>query len=339
MSIKKYFRFNSLIFFIIVICIFIFIWAYFTEPEVFTSDNIMSKYPRTALPVVIAALTLMFGILIPRLIRFLNYEVEIKSQVKMSKEDLDLLIQQALARSERIRDELNIDTREKVNEYIKSNLTVKEVEESIYNRTIENLEGQVIKKLRDDFNKSRETKIIQENIFIILDRLESSIEQYITRLQRNSSVNLIIGIGGTFTAITILSISLLTDKVFLDFLSFFIHFLPRFVFVVSIQIFAFFFLRLYKNNLDDAKYFQNELTNIACKTSALKIANLLNIPERASDVLEKLSIVERNFKIGKEDTLLAIEKAKIERDIDLNILASYKEFFSTFKKENGKPNV
>lgn len=50
------------------------------------------------------------------------------------------------------------------------------------------------------------------------------------------------------------------------------HFLPRLTLVVFIEIFAYFFLRLYKSSLTEIKYFQNEMTNIEAKFIALYIA-------------------------------------------------------------------
>ena len=48
------------------------------------------------------------------------------------------------------------------------------------------------------------------------------------------------------------------------------YFLPRISFVIFIEVFSFFFLRLYKANLSDVKFYQNELTNADARLVALE---------------------------------------------------------------------
>ncbi|MCS3801465.1 hypothetical protein [Niastella sp. OAS944] len=285
--------------------------------------------------ILFGALIFTVGVIVPLITKFLSSDSDIDKTRNRLFKDRSYLIKYVNARS------LNNDRdiKEKLTQYIEQNVTVKEIENVVYNKTISNLEANLIKRFKDQYKALYEKDGLYEKVKAILGPLENNTEQYIAKLQRNSIVNLIIGIIGTIAAITILSYTLFVNKDFSDLTKFLIHFLPRFVFIVSVQVFAFFFLRLYKNNLDDAKYFQNELTNISCKISALKVAFLLENSEMISSILEKLSTVERNFKLNKDETLFNIEKAKIEKEVDLDMLSSYKEFLKVFNKENnGKTN-
>lgn len=105
--------------------------------------------------------------------------------------------------------------------------------------------------VKDDESLSQ-NQLIAESLI----PLEYNIDRYIQKLSRNSIVNLIIGILGTIISISILSITLISIDTYHDIGQFFLTYLPKLSFVIFIQLFAFFFLRLYKSNLEDAKYFQ-----------------------------------------------------------------------------------
>lgn len=163
--------------------------------------------------------------------------------------------------------------------------------------------------------------------------LEKTIQSHIGKLQRNSIVNLMIGIIGTLISVGILTTSILSQNNYKDVQEFLLAFVPKLSFVVFIQLFAFFFLRLYKGNLEDSKYFQNELTNMLSKSIAIKIAFQLNDSELIKSLVVDLSKTERNFKLAAGESLLNLEKTKIEKDFDLEMLNSFKDFLKANKKE------
>ncbi len=161
--------------------------------------------------------------------------------------------------------------------------------------------------------------------------LQSNILDYISKLSRNSNVNLIIGIIGTIIAISVLAISLLTSDRYDSLETFLLNFLPKISFAVLIQVFAFFFLRLYKSNLEDSKYFQNELTNIIAKTAAIQLAFYQKDEKLIEFLLSSLSMTERNFKLANGETLVSIEKMKIESQENKDMLSSLKDVISASK--------
>lgn len=72
------------------------------------------------------------------------------------------------------------------------------------------------------------------------------------------------------------------------------HYVPRLSVIVFAEVFAYFFLRLYKASLPEAKYYQNEMTNVEMRLVALKGALLMEHKESLAAVIVGLSKVERN---------------------------------------------
>ena len=90
------------------------------------------------------------------------------------------------------------------------------------------------------------------------------------------------------------------------------HYIPRLSFIAFAEIFAYFFLRLYKTGLDDIKYYQNEITNVELKISALKVSLAADDKEILKLVVEELAKAERNFILKKDETTVELEKFKSE---------------------------
>ncbi|MDB5128121.1 MAG: hypothetical protein JWQ85_2353 [Mucilaginibacter sp.] len=152
--------------------------------------------------------------------------------------------------------------------------------------------------------------------------LQYGINNQIGKLSRSGTINLIIGLFLSIIAIAIL-ISLLysfKDSAYHDMSNFLTGFLPRLSLVIFIEIFSFFFLKLYKRSLDDIKYYQNERTNIDSKVIALKASIIYGKPELINTIIKGFSMVERNFIIKKGESTVSLEKLKIEDKEDSDIL-------------------
>ncbi|MDO3695915.1 hypothetical protein QVZ41_13775 [Wenyingzhuangia sp. chi5] len=291
--------------------------------KLFSDDLELSKFTdkKTEIIVIIGMLVSML-VALPTIAKFLISEKEYRS----FDDERDSTF------TKQLREELDLE--KKLNELLKETVTVNKIQEVVYDKTLQNVESSLLKKIEEKYEKHINYELKHNLISSQLNPIIRDTEKYIDKLQRNSIVNLIIGIIGTITAITILAITILDkNSESIEIGNFLIYFLPRLTFVVFIQLFAFFFLRLYKSNLEDAKYFQNELTNLNSKTSALKIAHLLGKDDKVDELIKVLSLTERNFKLNKEESLQILEKAKIEKDFDSNMLKAFSEFLKIYKKE------
>jgi len=99
-------------------------------------------------------------------------------------------------------------------------------------------------------------------------------------LGRRGNLNLALGAVTTVVGISLLGVSVFSELTTAkDTWSFVSHFVPRLTLVVLIELFAYFFLSLYRTSLNEIKYFQNELTNVEARQVALRAAMQANASE------------------------------------------------------------
>jgi hypothetical protein len=80
------------------------------------------------------------------------------------------------------------------------------------------------------------------------------------------------------------------------------EFLPRLSIVLIIEVFSYFFLRLYKSSLAEIKYFQNEATNIEHNFVDLEAAISIEDKTLIEKCIYTFLAVERNPVMGKNQT-------------------------------------
>lgn len=143
----------------------------------------------------------------------------------------------------------------------------------------------------------------------------------IDSLSKRANINLIFGTITTLVGLVILGYVVFTyGGSQTDWVSILAHFIPRVSLVLFIELFAFFFLRLYRNSLLDIKYFQNELTNVEARFSAATVAVALEDKEMLTVILKSLAETERNGILLSGQSTVEIEKAKLEGDALCKVL-------------------
>ena len=222
--------------------------------------------------------------------------------------------------------------------------------QKITDQIIENAGIESIKSIFISEVNELKSKLEEDSIF---DRLRRSSDDVISRLKREisdqrlrSNINLILGmlitVGGLYLLWSTVSIVDASDllKTFAKegeesnykFLkSLILPIVPRLLLVIFVEIFAYFFLRLYKDGLSEIKYFQNELTNIESKLYSVMFAYLTKSDDSLKEGLLSLSTTERNFILQKDQTTVELEKAKSESALTQNII---KNIPAIFKKAN-----
>jgi len=170
------------------------------------------------------------------------------------------------------------------------------------------------------------------NLFEELYKSDVKIKLQIERLENNSNLNLIIGIITTSIAIIILGASIFYQKNFLTNLDLLSHYIPRISTVIFVEIFSFFFLKLYKNNLAEIKYFQNEMTNLNFKIAALKTALKTKDVNTITEITKTFSIAERNFILKKDESTEKIEIQKIDNANSNGYFQSLTDLIKSIKK-------
>lgn len=137
----------------------------------------------------------------------------------------------------------------------------------IFKISVSKASEDVLKQLEEKV-KSRDHLNEVESVFQnTLERIYSEI----SALSRRGNLNLTLGILTTIVGLAILGYFVVEiDSIPEDKLAFIANFIPRLSLVLLIEVFAYFFLKLYKSSLSEIKYFQNEMTNVEAKLVAIK---------------------------------------------------------------------
>ena len=210
-------------------------------------------------------------------------------------------------------------------------------ENEIINEKGEEKDGSKITE--DNANKSsKDTKsdkpIPQQQISVnILDvhtaflKIEERLLSEIKAVGKRSNLNLIIG-----SVVALIGWGLLLWFVFdvhdnkLEGWKLLNAFLPRLSIIIIIEMFSYFFLKLYRESMDRIRYYQNELTNIETKKTAILVACMVeNDNEHKKSLIENLISVERNIFLKKGETTIELEKIRMDNSFGNNVLKYIKD--------------
>lgn len=149
----------------------------------------------------------------------------------------------------------------------------------------------------------------------------ASLEDYITNLKAQNKWKLIIGGMSFFIGLIILVYFIVTKETAdNDFINYFIS---RLTIVLLIEYFSYYFLSMYRDGLNEVKYFQNELTTQSNKLKALEYINNKDINEHAKIIITELMCNDRNLSNG------FFNNSKINKKDIINML---KEIIRCFRK-------
>lgn len=148
-----------------------------------------------------------------------------------------------------------------------------------------------IDKLKDEIKGAEYRLDIFKRGKSTLDRIYKEIDA----LGRRGTVNLVLGVITALSGVIALSFFVLAKQGAHSSLGdFTMEFLPRLSIVLIIEVFSYFFLRLYKSSLSEIKYFQNEATNIEHSFVALEAAISINDKALIEKCIHTFLAVERN---------------------------------------------
>lgn len=156
----------------------------------------------------------------------------------------------------------------------------------------------------------------------------------IDRVSRSANVNLAFGSVTTAAAVFFLAYQVVFVKApdFADMRALLSYYIPRVSIVIFVEVFSFFFLRLYKANLADIKYYQNELTNIEFKLLAMRVAEDIGDTESTKAAIINFLATERNFVLKKDESTIELEKDKIQQQSNQNIADFLKDLVKSKEK-------
>ncbi len=169
------------------------------------------------------------------------------------------------------------------------------------------------------------------DVFRTFEMTESRIQKEIVNLSRRANINLGIGAIIAFIGIAGLTAFILStskDVESLEIMPLVIHWLVRLSLVTIVEVFAFFFLKMYKTELTSIQYFQDELTSIESRKIALLFSVLQNSEDSTCKSISCLLEIDRNFKMDIDQTTAELEKLKMENGF---IKSQMDNIFDIFK--------
>lgn len=210
-------------------------------------------------------------------------------------------------------EKLKLDLLKRIEENKSITVDNNQIRDIVYSKvdklTEESLLQQIHEKYEERLIEDYRAKALEEELYDVKKR----IERESARTSRNGNLNLLIGFFTTFMAIFFLGYSLLgVDNNQENTMTFIYHFIPRLSLSLFIEFFSFFFLRIYKRNLEDIKYLNNERTNIDLKLVALRTSLLHQDDDSLKNVITELAKTDRNFVLKKGESTVELEKEKIE---------------------------
>lgn len=214
-----------------------------------------------------------------------------------------------------------------------------EEKEILLNNLKSRIESSATEKLLEDLKQKASMQFEQDNTIELIDLSCAGTIERLNRetaaLSRRGNLNLVLGIFTTIIGLFVLYIYV--SKITVDAANPWIagvNFLPRLSLVILIELFAYFFLKLYKSNLSEIKYFQNELTNIEAKYVSLRTAILNKDENTVSEVIKNLAKTERNFVLDKGQSTVDLEQSKLNNETSSSITKSISELIKNIKITN-----
>ena len=201
---------------------------------------------------------------------------------------------------------------------------------------LEKVKSDASKDLIDEISqriKSISDQAVSDRIEGHFTRTISRLLQEIRELGRRAKVNLVIGSIAALSGVSIFILFVFEApsgtamEVYLA-----SEFAPRISLVIVIEVFAYFFLGLYKSNLSEIKYFHNELTNTEMKYLAFEEALTSSDKETASKLLYDISKTERNFLLKKGESTVSIEEKKVNTEEQKSLIQSFISGIQSGKK-------
>lgn len=212
--------------------------------------------------------------------------------------------------------------------------------DQLFERLSKDVRQLVTKSIIEEVGAQQKNKIQHEDVLSFTTSFRERLMRESERLFNRANTNLFIGSITSIIGITFLGYILIGNKnviklsemgLTVQLAEYALYYLPRLTLIIFIEVFSYFFLRLYKSTLDDIKYYQNELTNVDSNISALRLSLLLNDAESIKKVSSRLLETERNFILKKGDSTVQLEVARTEAKKSAEALKMFENIFKETK--------
>lgn len=177
-----------------------------------------------------------------------------------------------------------------------ANLTIQSGSESAGKevaRLREEMTKDIYDRVRNELKKEIDLDVSKQNCQNIFVQDQLRLADQLSILRRRGNLNLVIGVTTTLGAILILVLTVYSVRAVQPHSPELIaYFIPRISTVVFVEVFSFFFLRLYKATLDEEKYYQREITSRSSLQIGFEAAVSLDKEGSLPKVMEALTFAK-----------------------------------------------
>ncbi len=251
--------------------------------------------------------------------QLLDYEIQfnrLRNEVSHSVSSADVKALEALDKRLAALEKTQCNKTPNIRDFPEREKLVSEIANRLQTEGTKELLSRLEKQVQEQVAWSYHAKTVDEQSNVSARRLNGEI----TALGWRGNLNLGLGIITTVIGLVLLGYYVVHMNPQPEQLSAFaIQFIPRLSLVIFIEVFAYFFLRLYKSSLSEIKFFQNEMTNLELKFAALRTALELSDTNTASHVMTTLANTERNHVLKKGETTVLLEQQKYDKELAAEI--------------------
>lgn len=192
-----------------------------------------------------------------------------------------------------------------------------EVDDELVQRVRERIDGKATEQYLEEIRLAVRAEESQGRLGEARGRLETTIERLSEErdaLTRRGNFNLGVGsfvaVGGMAMLGYFIVATTSLDQPDANGWEFVKRFLPQLSLVTMVEVFAYFFLRLYSRSLTEIKYFQNEISNVEARLASLGTALETGEADLVGDIVRELARTERNHILKKGEATVTADQRR-----------------------------
>jgi len=152
----------------------------------------------------------------------------------------------------------------------------------------------IFRRVTAELGKEFEKKNSRKECHALFMKDQGRLIDQLSTLRRRGNLNLVIGVTTTLGAIFVLILTVYSVRsVHPSSPELIAYFVPRISTVVFVEVFSFFFLRLYKTTLEEEKYYQGEITTRSSFQIAFEAAVEFDLKDSLPNVIGALAVANK----------------------------------------------
>lgn len=185
--------------------------------------------------------------------------------------------------------------------------SVQALHDSLAERLTQTLPDALRQKITDDIARVHSVEHTRE----LLQQARARLSNELAALGRRGNLNLVIGSLTTAVAVALLYQAATTPPPSgTDYVGLLTFYVPRVTLAAFVELFSFFFLKLYRGGLTDLKYFHAEILALELRIAALETASRQGDPQFLAKVVASIADIDRTKQLiddKKDDGLTSID--------------------------------